>query len=610
MNMKKPKLLKYCKLFSMQSLVVLIIILLSYWYVNLIKDERKSLQSKMNFQRAVSVKEQLSSMIIDKKKSTTAIAISIANDSSLSNNIEEKKIDENYYTNLIKSYKKHTLYQNIWIQILDKDLNSLYKSWDNKNGTAHTKSRSDLIKVFMSKKPLYSISSDEYDLSIKAITPILKDNKLVGILEVSSHFNSISKSLLKFGVESVVVLNKEDSQLLTKPFTHTFIGDYYIANKDIPDDIFSYITEDKIQNYLTTPISEENGYLISSYPLKDVDKKVIAHYLTFEKLNKISTSDLDFFLYKWSAVGIIVLMSIGIIIILLLFYSYRKDKKYYKNIINTSNSIIVITNKSEMIEVNETFFKYFHMYETLDDFKKEHSCICDFFISEEGCITTDIEGMAWLDFLVQNNKVSHKVKVVIDHKEFYFSLSANLVDKKNNYYSIIMFNVSEQEMYKKDLERLTITDALSKVYNRRYFELTIDEEISRAKRYKYPVSLIILDIDFFKKVNDKYGHKVGDEVIIEYASFISSMLRDEDTFCRIGGEEFAIVLPHLDKGNAYKVAEKLRDSVESHKKIMPITMSFGLAEYIMGETYESIFHRADKALYKAKDSGRNRVKVG
>ncbi len=198
----------------------------------------------------------------------------------------------------------------------------------------------------------------------------------------------------------------------------------------------------------------------------------------------------------------------------------------------------------------------------------------------------------------------------IGDREYYFSVSASVVSKENGYIAVIMSNISDQEKYKQELENLTVTDPLSGINNRRYFQTKIVDEISRANRYKHPLSLIIFDIDFFKRVNDQHGHDVGDEVIKEYSKFISQMLREEDYFCRIGGEEFSIILPHIDKGKAYKVAEKIRESVEAHKEVLPITMSFGVVEYQTGEDAEATFQRADKALYKAKESGRNRVKIG
>jgi len=116
-------------------------------------------------------------------------------------------------------------------------------------------------------------------------------------------------------------------------------------------------------------------------------------------------------------------------------------------------------------------------------------------------------------------------------------------------------------------------------------------------------------MDHFKKINDNYGHDVGDKVLIEYTKLISSYLRDSDIFCRIGGEEFALILPHVNKSDAYKIADKIRIKVQEHKEILAVTMSFGVTEYVKGEDLESTFKRADKALYEAKNGGRNRAVV-
>ena len=136
------------------------------------------------------------------------------------------------------------------------------------------------------------------------------------------------------------------------------------------------------------------------------------------------------------------------------------------------------------------------------------------------------------------------------------------------------------------------------------------DETNHAKRYKHPLSVVMFDIDFFKQVNDKYGHSVGDEVLIEYTKLINSLLREGDVFSRIGGEEFMIILPYATRDDAQKISEKFRLAVESFKKIVPITMSFGVVEYVKGEDIEHVFQRVDGALYKAKHSGRNRVVIG
>jgi len=159
------------------------------------------------------------------------------------------------------------------------------------------------------------------------------------------------------------------------------------------------------------------------------------------------------------------------------------------------------------------------------------------------------------------------------------------------------------------LEYLTITDHLTGIYNRRYFQQKIEEEIKRAKRYGNALSVIMIDIDFFKKINDTHGHNVGDEVLVEYSKLIKSYLRDVDVFCRIGGEEFMIILPYATEEDAQIIAEKLRQEIETHKQILALTMSFGVTQYIKGESEEFLYKRVDSALYEAKESGRNRVVV-
>ena len=604
-------ILKHYKLYLFVLAIFTLLLLVGWKYVNVLKSNRITLERSIHEKEARLIHQKAESLILQKQKATVAIALSIANDENLVEHIVNKNISSHYYKKLVKSYKDNTLYKNIWIHILDKDATSLYRSWSDKKGDNLLDIREDLAQVIESKEVTSSISIGIFDLSIKAIVPIKKDDKLIGMLEVISHFNSISKNLKKFKADSVVVVaKKEYKQQLTDPFTKLFIDDYYVANFDASKKLMKYLKDNGIENYFHDEHKIENGYIITSHELVDIKNIPIAYLIMFKKIDNISNMNLDFYTYKWFTVGIIILMSLAIIIGAYLFYIYRRDKDYYKNIIDTSRNIIIVHDKNGMKQVNRTFFKYFNMYISLDEFKAEHNYVCDFFVDEDGYLQKDIDGIEWVKVILQNNDKNHKVKLKINNEVYYFAVSASVVSSENGYVAIIMSNISEQEKYKNELEYLNITDPLSGINNRRYFQNKIEDEISRAKRYKHPVSLIIFDIDFFKKVNDKYGHNVGDEVIVEYSQYISSMLRDEDSFCRIGGEEFSIILPHIDKGKAYKVAEKLRISVETCHKVIPITMSFGVVEYVMGEEADSTFKRADQALYKAKDAGRNKVKVG
>jgi diguanylate cyclase (GGDEF)-like protein len=198
----------------------------------------------------------------------------------------------------------------------------------------------------------------------------------------------------------------------------------------------------------------------------------------------------------------------------------------------------------------------------------------------------------------------------IDGKVFYFLSLASIISQKPLQIAIILSDITQQEIYKHELEQLVITDVLTKIKNRRYYEQKIQEEIVRACRYNEKLSIIIFDIDFFKKVNDSHGHDIGDKILIEYTRLISSILRNSDSFCRIGGEEFVIITPQTSQDEAYKLAEKIRKEVEKYQVILPITLSFGVTEHRNEEDKDTMFKRADNALYKAKTSGRNRVVIG
>lgn len=169
------------------------------------------------------------------------------------------------------------------------------------------------------------------------------------------------------------------------------------------------------------------------------------------------------------------------------------------------------------------------------------------------------------------------------------------------------------------LSDLAINDGLTGIHNRRYFDEVLTTEWKRTKREKSPLSLIMLDIDFFKKYNDSYGHQAGDECLKQVADTISSTLRrPADLIARYGGEEFVIILPNVEEKRAVQLSEKIRTEILAleieHKlsSISPfVTASLGVASIVpcSNSSHENLLHSADKALYNAKLRGRNCVTV-
>lgn len=167
-----------------------------------------------------------------------------------------------------------------------------------------------------------------------------------------------------------------------------------------------------------------------------------------------------------------------------------------------------------------------------------------------------------------------------------------------------------------DAKRMAITDGLTKIYNHRFFQELFEKEFKRSMRYGTVFSLIMLDIDFFKNINDTYGHLYGDEILKETASIIKGCLRTMDILARYGGEEFAVLLPETELESAVKTAERIRRAVEEHDFTGPdggpvkVTVSQGVTSYPSAgvEDRSDIVAKADAALYEAKEAGRNCVR--
>ena len=163
------------------------------------------------------------------------------------------------------------------------------------------------------------------------------------------------------------------------------------------------------------------------------------------------------------------------------------------------------------------------------------------------------------------------------------------------------------------LREQAIRDPLTDLFNRRYLEETLERELARAAREDYPVCVILIDLDHFKRVNDTYGHEAGDEVLKILSVALSEQCRRGDFACRYGGEEFVIVMPNINLEIAYERAENIRRSLNSMRVPygqyhLTITISTGIACYpINGETRESILRAADQAMYGAKEAGRDHI---
>ena len=193
-------------------------------------------------------------------------------------------------------------------------------------------------------------------------------------------------------------------------------------------------------------------------------------------------------------------------------------------------------------------------------------------------------------------------------------------DCEGKYICILIEDVTDVCHYQMQLQKalaelaqISRIDGLTQIYNRRHWQESLEQEYAKARRHDKKLSLIMLDLDHFKLLNDNYGHQGGDMVLIEVSALISDLLRVEDIFGRYGGEEFAIILPETDSTGAIEIAQRICRKIATtpltyNEQVIKVTVSLGVAQLSGKEAnYEELITQADSALYQAKAQGRNQV---
>lgn len=200
-------------------------------------------------------------------------------------------------------------------------------------------------------------------------------------------------------------------------------------------------------------------------------------------------------------------------------------------------------------------------------------------------------------------------------KRIYLGVKTPLYSDKDPDHIIGILGISTDITFQKALEekalKLAKTDVLTGLVNRLELDSVLSQEIEKFKRFLHPLSIIMIDLDHFKQVNDHYGHLTGDKCLIKVAQVLKHHSRMVDTVGRWGGEEFLIICPETDLNGTLKLAEKCRLMIEEtpFPDVNHLTFSLGVSSFIDGDTLETLINRADQALYKAKKSGRNRVET-
>jgi diguanylate cyclase (GGDEF)-like protein len=319
-------------------------------------------------------------------------------------------------------------------------------------------------------------------------------------------------------------------------------------------------------------------------------------------------------MFFWIVIFLVFLLFLFLQVLFLVSF-YKKEKNKKEELIKKRKKIKEEEDrlKKKLIDLEEEMNKYFFFY----DLTRKIAPILD----KEELLNTFLEELKKQKG-IEDIKFEGKEK---DYFKFYFYLgkesplfwsvktkSKKVLEYFSHYTELLKLCLERIDLYVK-LQQLSIYDSLTGIYNRRYFMERYMEESARAEKFNLHLSFLMVDIDHFKKINDIYGHLVGDIVLKEIAKILKENIREIDFVARFGGEEFSIILPETDKAGAIMVGERIRSKVVTQKfrafdEILTTSISVGVASYPQNTLYSDVLIEiADKALYKAKVEGRNRV---
>ena len=287
-------------------------------------------------------------------------------------------------------------------------------------------------------------------------------------------------------------------------------------------------------------------------------------------------------------------------------------KKSLENVLDYSGTYFILTDSKGILYANKALLTFLNL-KSVEELTQKYHCILDFFEEDDNYFSAkqlkvDCKDCGCISTIMKNDILGIMKHVESGQKRV---MKLNLNKLPNGNFIISMTDVTQIEQDAKRFEYQANHDKLTGVYNRSYFDFIYQKHLDNFVTEHRNCSFILLDIDNFKQINDIYGHLTGDRVLILMSSTISQKIRRDDIFVRWGGEEFLLLLPNTIQDNAMLTAEIIRQEVSSIDIGIDrnITCSFGVTSCRNGDTKESLFSRLDKALYMAKESGKNCVKT-
>lgn len=412
---------------------------------------------------------------------------------------------------------------------------------------------------------------------------------------------------------------QEGLKLLKEGKVYGFVGTLYTVSYRIQTEYFNDLK-------IAGKISDELEFVVG---VKKNDEILLS--ILQKSINNIDSLQMKELMNKWAftiyektvdytLVWQIIVPFILIFIFGMFFYTKLKllngklsdQKKFINTILDIQPNMIFIVNKTESVFANKFLLDFFDC-KNLKEFQQRYLCLAQTFIQEElffhlGKID---DNSTWIENILKLKSEKRIVSILLPTTNTTKAFNVSIVELEDEQYLISLTDISDTILKQIQLEDKSTHDKLTGAFNREYFESHKNLIINEYTKENHLLIFSILDIDFFKKVNDTYGHDIGDKVLKQFVQIIQNSSRNDDLVIRWGGEEFILLLKINSIDNAKKVLENIRKTIAqtSFEKVEHITCSIGATVYKENETIEDSFKRADKALYEAKNSGRNKVVI-
>ena len=467
------------------------------------------------------------------------------------------------------------------------------------------------------------IANDGY----RFVFPLFDKNHYLGSVELSFSVYTLSGFLQSEFLDTRFIISKKALLSTDNDYIASAIDDRFVTDKNHREHPIPFSKNNRIKSYLSKNADhsfsldeavDDRTYIVTFIPVKNpVTLETNAYMVIFSQDKYLTQINSNF----W------ILFSILSIVTMLLFLynvknrNFRKKieiqnselevtNKRLKTILDSQDNMIIITDGTHMIDANAKVLAFFG-FSSFIQFIKRHHCICDFFLRHKdyfhlGRVPKQQQWIEYIEKLPPQKRVVTMIGIDMEAKAFQINISKY---GENGSSVITLHDVTDMLIQQKILQYKAMHDRLTDIYNRQKIDEVLDKICGYSCRRKEEIGVIMFDIDHFKRVNDKFGHDTGDEVLKKVAQLIKRNIREEDIFGRWGGEEFIVILRHTSIENTHKKAEMLRKAIEQmhHENIPAVTASFGVTKVTRNDTPQALMKRVDLALYKAKSEGRNRV---